>query len=65
MEKLAAETTELVDYNEEEDNQVTSVPIQDSEESNNRYSPHTLLILEVTMQEWEVLDSSRSFWKRK
>lgn len=61
MEKLAAETTELVDYNEEEDNQVTSVPIQDSEESNNRYSPHTLLILEVTMQEWEVLDSSRSF----
>ena len=61
MEKLAAETTELVDYNEEEDNQVTSVPIQDSEESNNRYSPHTLLILEVTMQECEVLDSSRSF----
>ena len=65
MEKLAAETTELVDYNEEEDNQVTSVPIQDSEESNNRYSPQPLLILEVTMQEWEVLDSSRSFWKRK
>lgn len=61
MEKLAAETTELVDYNEEEDNQVTSVPIQDSEESNNRYSPQPLLILEVTMQEWEVLDSSRSF----
>ena len=61
MEKLAAETTELVDYNEEEDNQVTSVPIQDSEESNNRYSPHTLLIPEVTMREWEVLDSSRSF----
>ena len=61
MEKLAAETTELVDYNEEEDNQVTSVPIQDSEESGNRYSPQPLLILEVTMQEWEVLDSSRSF----
>ena len=61
MEKLSAETTELVDYNEEEDNQVTSVTIPDSEESSNRFFPYTLLILEATMREWEALDSSRSF----
>ena len=61
MEKLSAETTELVDYNEEEDNQVTSVTIPDSEESSNRLFPYTLLILEATMREWEALDSSRSF----
>lgn len=37
MSKLMSETNELVDYNEEEDNQVPAVPLQESQEAANKW----------------------------
>lgn len=37
MSKLMSETNELVDYNEEEDNQVPAVPLQESQEATSKW----------------------------